>query len=48
MEVIKDGQLNYNEVKERLDIYLDWLANLYVETMNIIHYNHDKYCYEKL
>ena len=39
--------LSYDIVKKRLDVYMSWLAKLYVETMNIIHYNHDKYCYEK-
>lgn len=40
--------LNYEEVQERLKIYLPWLADLYVNTMNTIHYIHDRYCYEKL
>ncbi len=40
--------LDYEEVATRLEIYRNWLANLYVNTMNIIHYMHDKYAYEKL
>ncbi len=47
MAPLSDKSLDYNEVMERLDIYLPWLANLYVNTMNIIHYMHDKYAYEK-
>ena len=33
---------------KRFEIYVSWLANLYVNTMNVIHYMHDKYAYEKL
>lgn len=40
--------LTSDEVTNRLNIYLPWIANLYVNTMNIIHYTHDKYCYEKI
>ena len=40
--------LNYNKVKDRLDVYMTWLANLYVNTMNVIHCMHDKYAYEKI
>ncbi|MGL5256040.1 MAG: formate C-acetyltransferase [Proteocatella sp.] len=40
--------LDYEEVTKRLEVYRSWLANLYVNTMNIIHYMHDKYAYEKL
>ena len=47
MPVLEGDFLNYTEVKQRLDIYLPWIAKLYVNTMNIIHYMHDKYCYEK-
>ncbi len=47
MPVLDGASLNYDEVVERFDIYLKWLANLYVNTMNIIHYMHDKYAYEK-
>jgi len=35
-------------VMERFDIYIAWLSHLYVNTMNIIHYMHDKYAYEKI
>lgn len=40
--------LNYDDVMERFDVMCDWLSKLYVNTLNIIHYMHDKYCYEKL
>jgi len=40
--------LNYDEVKTSFLAYMDWLCGLYVNTMNIIHYMHDKYAYEKL
>ena len=39
--------LNYDEVMERYDDMMEWLAGLYVNTLNIIHYMHDKYCYER-
>ena len=39
--------LDYDAVCERLDLYRDWLAKTYVNTMNVIHYMHDKYAYEK-
>ena len=48
MEPIADEVLNYKEVTERLKIYQDWLCKLYVDTMNVIHYMHDKYAYEKI
>ena len=47
MPVLTGDSLDYNEVMERFDIYVAWLSNLYVNTMNVIHYMHDKYCYEK-
>ncbi|MBQ7038180.1 MAG: formate C-acetyltransferase [Clostridia bacterium] len=40
--------LDYESVMERYKIYTTWLAKLYVNTMNIIHYMHDKYAYEKI
>ena len=48
MEPLKEGVLDYETVLERYDIYIQWLSKLYVNTMNVIHYMHDKYCYEKL
>jgi len=47
MSVMEGETLDYDAVMERLDIYIKWLAKLYVNTMNIIHYMHDKYAYEK-
>ena len=47
MEPIKSDVLDYTEVMERFEIYLAWLCKLYVNTMNCIHYMHDKYAYEK-
>ena len=38
--------LEYDKVMELLDIYRPWLANMYANTMNVIHYMHDKYAYE--
>jgi len=40
--------LDYDDVMERLDMILDWVARLYMNTLNIIHYMHDKYAYERL
>lgn len=48
MPVYEKDILDYDEVIQRLDIYRDWLAKTYVSAMNIIHYMHDKYSYEKL
>ncbi len=45
--VVKGDVLNYDDVVARFDEYLSWLAKLYVNTMNVIHYMHDKYAYEK-
>ncbi|MBQ9133962.1 MAG: formate C-acetyltransferase [Clostridia bacterium] len=47
MPVLTGDKLDYNTVMERYEIYLCWLCRLYVNTMNIIHYMHDKYAYEK-
>lgn len=43
-----DGVLEYDKVMERFKVYVAWLAKLYVNTMNVIHYMHDKYAYEKI
>lgn len=47
MEPIRGEYLDYASVMERFNIYLTWLCRLYVNTMNCIHYMHDKYAYEK-
>ncbi|MBQ2611315.1 formate C-acetyltransferase [bacterium] len=44
---ITSEYLDYNEVMEKYDDMMEWLAGLYVNTLNVIHYMHDKYCYEK-
>ena len=43
---ITSEYLDYDEVMEKYDAMMDWLAKLYVETLNMIHYMHDKYYYE--
>ncbi len=40
--------LDYDDVLAKYDDMMTWLAELYVNTLNIIHYMHDKYCYEAL
>ena len=47
MDVMDADKLDFDEVMTRFDIYNQWLSRLYVNTMNVIHYMHDKYCYEK-
>jgi len=44
---ITSEYLDYDEVMERYDDMMEWLAGLYVNTLNVIHYMHDKYCYER-
>ena len=44
---ITSEYLDYDEVMEKYDDMMEWLAGLYVNTLNVIHYMHDKYCYEK-
>ena len=39
--------LDYDDVMAKYDDMMEWLAGLYVNTLNIIHYMHDKYCYER-
>ncbi|GFR39730.1 hypothetical protein Agub_g211 [Astrephomene gubernaculifera] len=44
----KDAPLDFEEVKAKLADGMEWLATLYANTMNVIHYMHDKYDYERL
>ena len=48
MPVLDSEELDFAAVMSRLDVYIAWLAKLYVNTMNVIHYMHDKYAYEKV
>ncbi len=48
LPVLDGDKLDYDTVMERFDVYIQWLMKLYVNTMNIIHYMHDKYAYEQL
>ena len=47
MPVMDCDKLDFDAVLERYNIYVSWLSRLYVNTMNVIHYMHDKYAYEK-
>lgn len=47
-EIFEEKPLSFEEVYEAYKKYLSWMARLYVNTMNIIHYMHDKYAYERL
>ncbi len=48
MDVMDCEKLDFDAVLERFQIYIEWLSHLYVNTMNVIHYMHDKYAYEKI
>lgn len=45
---IKDDVLNYDDVMMKYKDMMKWLAGVYVNTLNVIHYMHDKYCYERM
>lgn len=47
-EKITSEYLDYDEVMEKFDLALDWVAREYINALNIIHYMHDKYFYENL
>ncbi len=48
LPIYGDDALNYDEVCAKFDNMMTWLADLYVNTLNLIHYMHDKYSYEAL
>ena len=48
LEPVKGDLLEFNDVVERFERTLDWLAGVYVNAMNVIHYMHDKYAYERV
>ena len=47
-EAITSEYLDYDEVMQKFDTMMDWVAKVYVDALNIIHYMHDKYSYEAL
>jgi formate C-acetyltransferase len=47
LPVLEGEYLDYDTVRQNYSIVMDWLAGLYVNTMNLIHYMHDKYAYER-
>ena len=40
--------LDYDDVMQKFDNMMDWVAKVYIDALNIIHYMHDKYCYEAI
>lgn len=44
---IEGDVLEYNDVMQKFTDMMEWLADVYVNTLNVIHYMHDKYCYER-
>ncbi len=46
--ITSNDPLDYNEVLDKYDQMMEWLAGLYVNTLNLIHYMHDKYSYEAI
>jgi formate C-acetyltransferase len=47
-EPVKGDVLEFNDVLVRFERMMDWLAGVYVNAMNIIHFMHDKYAYERI
>ena len=47
-EPVKGDYLDFDDVLGKFDRMMEWLAGVYVNAMNIIHYMHDKYAYERL
>lgn len=45
---IDSEYLDYDDVMKHYDTMMGWLAGVYVNALNIIHYMHDKYCYERI
>ncbi|MQH94127.1 formate acetyltransferase, partial [Escherichia coli] len=47
-EGINSEVLEYDEVFKKFDQMMDWLAGVYINSLNVIHYMHDKYSYERI
>ena len=45
---VRGKYLDYDDVMKKFSAILDWLSKLYMNTLNVIHYMHDKYCYERI
>ena len=45
---VRGEYLDFDDVIDRFESMMDWLASVYVNAMNVIHYMHDKYAYERL
>jgi formate C-acetyltransferase len=45
---VEGDYLDYDDVMEKYKDMMEWLAGLYVNTLNVIHYMHDKYAYERI
>ncbi|HNX63996.1 MAG TPA: formate C-acetyltransferase [Oscillospiraceae bacterium] len=45
---LSDGPLDFDELWGKFEIICEWLTKLYINTLNIIHFMHDKYCYERI
>ena len=45
---VQTDPLDFDDVMQRLDAAMDWLARVYVNALNVIHYMHDKYAYERI
>lgn len=48
MPSVEGDVLDYEDVRNKLDVMMDWLAQTYVDALNCIHYMHDKYAYERI
>ena len=48
LEPVTDEYLDYDDVMQKFDVMMDWVAKVYIDALNIIHYMHDKYCYEAI
>jgi formate C-acetyltransferase len=48
VDAVKGEYLDFDDVLDKFETMMDWLAGVYVNAMNIIHYMHDKYAYERL
>lgn len=48
LPAMPSDEITYDALMERFDPMMDWLAKTYVNALNVIHFMHDKYCYERL